>query len=120
MHAKVQIIVLTVSFIYGFIFYYLYRLNNKIITKEKYIYRSFTTILFMFNMILLYIIIIFQINNGIFHIYFFIMIVLGFISSIKLTKKMLNNVKFRSFIAKVKQKCYTIKNRGDKHEKKSY
>ena len=73
----------------------------------------------MYNIVLIYIIIIFKINNGMFHLYFFIMISLGFYSNIKLTKKMLNNVKCRSIIEKIKKKCYTIKNRGDQNKTQS-
>lgn len=119
MNAHTQIIVLLTSFIFGYIFYYLYKINFKIITKEKYIYRSITTILFMLNIVLLYTIILYKLNNGKFHIYFFIMIVLGFISNIKITKLMLNNVKFISYLEKYKQKWYTIKNRRNKNEKES-
>jgi len=120
MDAITQIIVLLISYIYGFFFYYFAKLNNKIIKTKKKIYRSITSILFMYNIVLIYIIIIYKINNGIFHIYLFFMIILGFFSSIKITKRMKINVKLRSFIAKMKSKCYTKKNRGDKNKKESY
>ena len=73
----------------------------------------------MYNIVLIYIIIIFNINNGIFHPYFFILILLGFYTNIKLTKKMLKNVKFRRLIAKMQKKWYTIKNRGDHNKTQS-
>ena len=117
MSANIQLITLGVSYLYGFIFYYLYRLNSKIIKSQKRFYQSLITILFMYNMVLIYIIIIFKINNGIFHLYFFIMISLGVFTNIKLTKKMSTNAKFRLFIEKINDKWYTIKNRGDKNKK---
>ena len=86
MDAKTQITVLLISYIYGFLFYYLAKLNNEIIKKKKRLYRSIISILFMYNIVLTYIIIIYKINNGIFHIYLFFMIILGFLSSIKITK----------------------------------
>lgn len=107
MNAKIQIIALLVSFIYGCLFFLLAKINNKIIEKQKKIYRSLISILFMCNIVLLYIIIIFKINNGKFHIYFFIMITLGYIFSIHLSQKLLKNVKCRALIEKIKQKCYT-------------
>lgn len=116
MNAHLQLLSLGASFLYGFIFYYLIKLNYKLIKNQKKFYQSLITILFMYNVVLLYIIIIFKLNNGIFHLYFFIMITLGFLSNLKLTKKMLKNVKYRSFIAKIKKKCYTIKNRGDQNK----
>ena len=119
MNAEIQLITLAVSYLYGFFFYYLYKINYQIIKKKKRFYQSLITILFMYNIVLIYIIIIFKINNGMFHLYFFIMISLGFYSNIKLTKKMLNNVKCRSIIEKIKKKCYTIKNRGDQNKTQS-
>lgn len=119
MTANIQLLTLTVSFLFGFIFYYLYKLNYIIIKGKKRFYQSLITILFMYNIVLLYIIIIFNINHGMFHIYFFILIALGFFTNLKLTKRMLNNVKFQSFIEKIKKKCYTIKNRGDQNKTQS-
>ena len=116
MTSTLQIITLSISYLYGFIFYYLYKLNNIIIQNKKRFYRSLVTILFMYNIQLIYIILIYKINNGIFHIYFFIMIILGFITNLKVTKRMLKNVKYRCFIEKIKKKWYTIKNRGDQNK----
>jgi len=109
MDAKTQIIVLLFSFIYGFFFFSLSYLNKKIIDKKNKIYRSLITILFIYNIVLLYIIIVYKLNNGKFHPYFFIMLSLGFYSSIKLTKRLLKNVKLRLFLEKIKNKCYTNK-----------
>ena len=47
------------------------------------------------------------------------MIALGFYTNLILTKKMLKNVKCRSFIEKISNKCYTIKNRGDQNKTQS-
>jgi len=112
MDAKTQLIILTFSYQYGFILYYLIFINNRVIKNMKSIYRSIITILFMYNIVLIYIISIFKINNGNFHIYFFIMITLGYISNIKVTKKLANNVKIRKFIENFKPKCYTENNKG--------
>lgn len=109
MDAKTQIIVLIFSYFYGFFFYYLSNINKKIINKKNKLYRSLITILFMYNIVLIYIIITYKINNGKFHPYFFIMILLGFYSSIKATKSMLKNVKIMQLLEKIKKKCYTIK-----------
>ena len=100
MDAKTQIIVLLFSYLYGFLFYYLYLLNYNIIKKYHSIYKSFITIMFMYNIVLIYLICLYKLNNGIFHIYFLIMLILGFITSYKLTNKLLNNVKLPQFLAK--------------------
>ncbi len=119
MNANIQLIALTTSFLYGFIFYYLFKINNKIIKNKKAFYQSIITILLMYNVVLLYIIILYKINNGIFHLYFFFMMILGFYLNTKFTKKILNNVKFQRLIEKISFKCYTIKNRGDNHKTQS-
>lgn len=112
MNAKTQIIVLLFSYFFGFLFFLLSKLNNKIINKQKRVYRSTISILFMCNIVLIYIISIFKLNNGNFHIYFFLMLILGFYSGFILSNKMLNNVKYRSLLEKIKKKWYTKKNKG--------
>ena len=119
MTAQIQLITLSISYLYGFLFYYLSKINYLIIQNKKRFYQSLITILFMYNIVLIYIIIIFKINNGIFHLYFIFMIALGFYTNLILTKKMLKNVKCRSFIEKISNKCYTIKNRGDQNKTQS-
>lgn len=109
MNAKTQIIVLLFSYFYGFFFFYLSYINKKIIEKKNRIYRSIITMLFMYNIVLIYIIITYKLNNGNFHVYFLLMLIIGFYSSIKFTKKMLKNVKLRQSIENLKKKWYTIK-----------
>lgn len=109
MDAKTQIVILLVSFLYGIFFYYFSLFNGKIILNKSRVFRSLTTILFMYNVVLLYVIVVYKINRGIFHIYFFLMIILGFLVGYKVKKYLLNNVKWRGFVAKFKKKCYTKK-----------
>lgn len=104
MDAKTQIIVLLTSYIFGFISLYLLKLNNFFIKKQKRIYRSIITMLLMYNIVLIYIIIIFKINKGDFHPYLFLMLAFGLYSSSIFTNKMLKNVKYRGFIEKIKKK----------------
>ena len=107
MTAKTQIIVLSFSFLFGFIFQYLNLLNINIIKNKNKFFRSFITIMFMYNIVLIYLICLYKLNNGIFHIYFLIMLILGYISSKKFTKKMSNNQKIQKIIANISKKCYT-------------
>ncbi len=104
MDAKTQLIVLSFSYFFGFFLYLIIKLNNHIIKDKKRIYRSIITILLMYNIVLLYIIALFKLNHGSFHIYFFLMILLGFISCLFFTKKLLNNVKYRLFVEKFPKK----------------
>lgn len=107
MPVKIQIIALLFSFIYGALISNIIFLHNRIIKPQKRIYRSLMTILLMYNIVLIYIIVLFKINKGIFHLYFLIMLTLGCIANFALKKKLLKNVKYRDFIAKIKNKCYT-------------
>ena len=104
MTAKTQIIVLIFSYIYGLSFYFLSKLNSKLIKPMSKSKRSFITILFMYNIVLIYTIILYKLNQGIFHIYFLILIIIGFLSGFKLLKLMLNNVKICNLLAKIKKK----------------
>ena len=107
MDAKTQIIVLLFSYLFGLVFYPLYLLNKNLIKDCYRSSKSFITILFMYNIVLIYLICLYKLNQGIFHIYFLILLILGFISSYHFLKKMLKNVKIRNFLAKIKKKCYT-------------
>ena len=107
MNAKTQIIVLTFSYLFGFIFNYLNILNINIIKNKNKFYRSFITIMFMYNIVLIYLISLYKLNHGIFHIYFLIMIILGYFTAKKFTQKMSNNKKIKNLIAKISQKWYT-------------
>lgn len=82
---RLQIYSLLFSFIYGFLFYFLVLLNKKYLYNNKF---SFVIdVLFIVNNVLIYFIILRYINNGIFHIYFSIMIILGFIIGHFMDKK---------------------------------
>ena len=82
---RLQVYSLLFSLIYGIIFYFLVLLNKKYLYGNK---LSFIIdILFILDNVLLYFIILRYINNGIFHIYFLLMIVLGYIISYFIDKK---------------------------------
>lgn len=104
MNAKTQIIALLLSFLYGFIFAILARINAIIVNKQKRYYRSFITVLFICNIVLLYIILIFKLNHGIFHPYFFIMMGLGYILGLYIQKKVSNNSKYLQYVERKKKK----------------
>ncbi len=107
MDAKTQLIVLSFSFTFGFITYYLYKFNYKIINNKKRLYRSLTTIMFSYNLVLIYLIMLFKLNHGNFHIYFFLLLILGFICAYKVSNKLLTTKKRNNFLARLKKKCYT-------------
>ena len=79
MDNRLQIITFFASFIYGFIYFYLVKLNRWLIKNNKTIIRYIDISLFTLDTVLIYVIINYKINNGYFHIYFILTLVLGFI-----------------------------------------
>ena len=101
MSLNIQVYLILYSFIYGFIFSILLDINYKYLLN-KYILTNFIiSFMFSINSVLLYFILLKKINNGILHIYSFIMIVLGFLVS-HFTFSIIEN--------KIK-KCYNGKNK---------
>lgn len=75
------------SFLYGILFNFLLKLNYKFIYYSKGIIKILINIFFIIDNAFLYFIILRYINNGIFHFYFLLSIVLGFIIVNKVTSK---------------------------------
>ena len=88
MDVKIQIICMLISFLYG-IFIRITSLFNK---KQNII----KDLLYIYIIVLLYTIIIYSINKGIFHIYFLMLILLGYLVSkkyVNLTINLLKSIK---------------------------
>lgn len=78
MPLNIQINSLIFSFAFGIFFSIFLNINHKIIFNSKKIIKLVGTILVVFSSVLLYFIILLNINNATFHLYEIIMIVLGF------------------------------------------
>lgn len=87
MELGVQLQVLIVSFVYGVLFSYLLKLHYKFLFEGKLFYKILITLLFVFDNCLLYFLILKSINNGIFHIYFLFLLILGYLFGNYLIKK---------------------------------
>ncbi len=81
MNSGIQIISLLVSFFYGIIFNVLTIYNFKVIKKYNSIIKNIITIMFILDIVIIYMIIIYKINKGYFHIYFILMVILGYITN---------------------------------------
>ncbi len=79
MELSVQLQVLTVSFVYGILFSYLIKVQYRFLFDSKWFYKILLTFLFVFDNCLLYFLILRKINNGVFHIYFLFMLVIGYL-----------------------------------------
>jgi len=84
---SIQLQVLVVSFVYGIVLAYILRMQYKYFFESKFWYRIFLTIVFVFDNVVLYFLVLRLINNGIFHIYFLFLIIIGFIFGLKLLDK---------------------------------
>lgn len=79
MELSLQLQLLTVSFAYGILISYLIRIQRYYLFDTKSFYKILVTTLFVFDVMLLYFLIIRTIDNGIFHIYFLFLLIIGFI-----------------------------------------
>ena len=79
MELSLQLQLLTVSFVYGILISYLIMIQKYYLFETKSFYKILVTTLFVFDLMLLYFLIIRTIDNGIFHIYFLFLLIIGFI-----------------------------------------
>ena len=78
MNIKLQLITFIFSSVYGFIYFYLVKLNRRLTKENKTIIKYIDTSLFTLDSVLIYVVINYKINEGYFHIYFIIILIIGF------------------------------------------
>ena len=78
MNSTIQLISLSISLIYGILFYFITNLNFYLINNINKILKNIITIIYVFNMSFIYAIILYKLNNGYFHIYFILMVIFGY------------------------------------------
>ena len=86
MELSIQLQALTVSFVYGILISYLIKIQYRYLFESKLYYKILITTLFIFDNCLLYFLILRMINNAMFHIYFLLLIILGYLFGVKLLK----------------------------------
>ncbi len=86
---NIQIKSIIFSFLYGILFSIFANLNYKYIYYSKGILKILINIMFVFDNVLIYFILLRCINNGILHYYFILSLIVGFISVNKLVSKIL-------------------------------
>lgn len=110
MNLDTQIMSLLFSFGYGIVVSYLFNLNYNFIYKSSILYKIVINFLFCVNLGLIYFLLIKCINNGIVHIYFILMFLLGFSLFVK-------RYKFLREFLKVKENVVIIKKKRVKKKK---
>ena len=79
MYYKLQLHSFLFSFIFGIFFFITSYFNNKLIKNKKAIFKYIITFLYIVNIVLIYILLLYKINYGVFHIYFLMTVLVGFI-----------------------------------------
>ncbi len=81
MSANLQLICFLASFLYGIFFGLLSKFHFNLINKYHIIFQLLISLVFVIDIVLGYILIMYHLNLGIFHIYFLVFIFIGFIVS---------------------------------------
>ena len=87
MDLSIQVKTLIVSFSYGILLSYMIISHYKYLFLSRLWYKILFSILFIFDYTIIYFLILRVINNGIFHIYFLFILVVGYIFGLGLIKK---------------------------------
>lgn len=104
MALSIQLKVLITSFVYGILFAYVLKIQYKLLFNGKLWYKILVNFLFVMDNCLLYFIILKTINNGMFHLYFFFLLILGFLFGNYLIK----NRNWHFFVNKQKMSIYFV------------
>lgn len=102
MDSFIQVLSFGVSFLYGLLFYLLTRFNYFILEKKNNIIKFLVTLVFIIDIVILYVYLLYKINNGYFHIYFIIVVIIGFGIINKFYDKFKNTCK--KYVKKIKKK----------------
>lgn len=78
MNSYIQVLSFLVSFIYGIFFYLLTRFNKYILVNKNTYIKFIVTLVFIIDIVILYIYLMYKINFGIIHPYFVSFVILGF------------------------------------------
>lgn len=87
MSSWIQLVCLIFSFFYGMFISYFNDFHYNLIKNKIFLFKIVSSILYVYFISLLYVYILYRINYGIIHIYFVILLLLGFfISGVKKRK----------------------------------
>lgn len=98
MNSNLQLISFLVSFIYGIIFCLLTNLNFKLIKDFKLYIQNILTFVYVIDMVIIYIIIFYYLNKGYFHIYFILMVFVGYFVGFLVRKKFISKINVKRFL----------------------
>lgn len=79
MNSYVQVFSFLVSFIYGVLFYLFARFNRFMLSNKNNVIKLLVTLVFVIDMVILYIYIMYKVNFGMIHPYFVAVVLVGYI-----------------------------------------
>ena len=79
MNSYIQVISFLISFIYGIIFYLFTRFNKYMLINKNNVIKLLVTLVFVIDMVILYIYIMYKVNFGMIHPYFVAVVLVGYI-----------------------------------------
>ena len=104
MNLELQILSLIFSFSFGIVLSYLYNLFYNFLNYKIRRYNILINILFFLNVFLIYFILLILINDGIIHIYFLFLLILGFLLFLNKSKAVRKIIKVSVNKSKKKKK----------------
>ena len=100
MNSYVQVLSFVVSFINGLVFYLLSYANKVMISNKNNVVKLLITLVFVIDVVILYIYIMYKINYGMIHPYFVAVVFLGYVvmmflydKCVSLLKKLIKKIK---------------------------
>ncbi len=100
MTANMQLLTFIFSFLYGIIASFLFKLNYKIVNNLKRVFNNILTIIFTLDVLIIYVILVYYLNNGYLHIYFIVILLLGIYVGLSCLK----GVKLRKIYVKIRKR----------------
>lgn len=104
MNLELQILSLIFSFSFGIVLSYLYNLFYNFLNYKIRRYNILINILFFLNVFLIYFILLILINDGIIHIYFLFLLILGFLLFLNKSKALRKIIKVSVNKSKLQKK----------------
>ncbi len=98
MNIYVQIVSFIVSFMFGVFYYVTSTINESIIKSKSMPLKIIITFLFISNNVIIYLIILYKLNYAEFHLYFMILMLVGYYCGYKLRKLLVKQKKRLAFL----------------------
>ena len=92
MSSYIQVVSLLVSFLYGIIFYFFSSFNKTLLFDKSLPKQFIINLIFILDIVFIYLYLMYHINQGLIHVYYIALVVLGFWFGYKYHKKCKNIV----------------------------